>query len=593
MAYSAYDLLPGNLYGSPPLESPSAKDFAILTDSRSITVNKAARISTYSRRDFPRALLYFLVAQIFTGISAFGIYTATTPHYPFVWTHALSGPYLNANSISTIVGAVATLLNALMSYAFVSVTRRWMFITRNRSHTSEEWEAISNKFYLPGILKARRIYWGWCSFAVALGALNITAISAVLVPSTGRASVLVPWAYPSLVDNANSLFFDDVNTDAAQRGLDYNLNNFFPSATFSGLYNGIFNTGKMPVEGFAQPQGTNPYHAGPFIFRTLAGSDGGVVQPLTTVTEVSGCGPTLAVDVSCKTNLGSQSSFNSVDGSLRYHGYCGNGVTALGTTRSGVGAWSQACYGNDSAIVLVDYYLGGDPGMNGQPVTAINCQVKLSEINVETHYDVAGGFFVFGRACGISRELPSRVSLALAQAVSGALVMSPNSGGISSLVNAITNILYGPPESDNGTIDEMLREGFLAAAQAAYSGLGSIRSTGEVPTIYTQADTHARIVFQAYTWSSNAPKAIAFSLVLGLSALFMWTAAFAAINRHIRYDPSNWVETLYIALGSRMDVPPGLCAGNLPKELRKFELNYGITSGTHLAFLSHPAAPDR
>jgi hypothetical protein len=591
----AYHQVPYDPYqASAPLESPSVKAFASYGDPRNAAaspVNDATITPTYSRRDLPRAFLYFLVAQLFTGISAFGIYTATTPTYPFIWTHALSGAYINANTISILVAGVATVLHAWMTYAFVSVTRRWMYVTRDRPHSSDEWEAISNGFYLPGILQSRRIYRGWCSVAIALGALNSVAIAGVLVPSTGGATILAPWTYPTMVDNANSLFFNDATTNNAQRGIDFNLNNFFPAATFAGLYNGVFNTTQMPVEGFAQPQRADPYHSGPFAFRKLAASDGGVVQPLTTVTTVGGCGPTVSVNVSCETNHGSQSSFNSVDGSLSYHGYCGDGVTKIGTTLAGVGAWSQACNSNDPSTVLVDYYIAGDPGMNKQPVSAINCQVKLAEINVDILYDVAEGYFAFGRPCGGARELPSRVSLALAQAVSGALVMSPNSGGISSLVNPIISILYEAPQAGDGTIDEMIREGFLAAAQAAYTGLALARSTGDVPTIYTQASTDAEIAFQAYTWSSNRPKGIAFSLVLAMSALFMWTATFSAINRHIRYDPSNWVQTLYIALGSRMDVPAGLSSGSVPSKLRKFDLNYGIASDTHLAFLPRPAPP--
>jgi hypothetical protein len=141
----------------------------------------------------------------------------------------------------------------------------------------------------------------------------------------------------------------------------------------------------------------------------------------------------------------------------------------------------------------------------------------------------------------------------------------------------------------------MFRQGFGAAGLTAY-----LLISGS-PANVTKPVDPATLTFSAFKWRSSGIKGIAWTVILMFCAVFMITATWSVLVLHIRYDPSDWGQTVCIALGSKLQPPHGSCTGHLgldwwkrrpwmgPKEFGNFDLCYGVESKDHLAFIAQPA----
>jgi hypothetical protein len=178
-----------------------------------------------------------VISGILLGTSIFGFYSHLGKTDMYLRPEALSGRWINTTSISTITAAAGTLMTAIMSYAYVSLCRRWMYATRDQEHKSKEWQAIGDSFYLFSVWNAHHFYWGWCSLAMVLGALVSPALSGTLVPSLADTTVNVSWSYPLLSNHATVLGVNCYHGAAQNSMLVRCINIAAPHSVFAGLYN--------------------------------------------------------------------------------------------------------------------------------------------------------------------------------------------------------------------------------------------------------------------------------------------------------------------------------------------------------------------
>jgi hypothetical protein len=241
--------------------------------------------------------------------------------------------------------------------------------------------------------------------------------------------------------------------------------------------------------------------------------------------------------------------------------------------------------GQLNSSVHVDYFVAGIQSLiyTKKVATTISCQVRLTEPLVETTYWSYNTSFTHGERCGpLNQALPYTLAMGLAEQVGHALIDGDDpTGNVGFMADGIMFAAF-QPQPGYGSLDQIITQSFQAAAQTAYSVIPvALNST----TIRAETSPTPVVVgFNAYVWASNRQRGVVWPVILTLAGLFMLTATWASLAKHIRYDPSDWMQTVCIALGSSMSPPSGSCTGHLDISRRTFNFCYGVESPGHLDF---------
>jgi hypothetical protein len=113
-----------------------------------------------------------------------------------------------------------------------------------------------------------------------------------------------------------------------------------------------------------------------------------------------------------------------------------------------------------------------------------------------------------------------------------------------------------------------------------------------VDSIPTFVRVPAIVRYRAYGWE-HGYKSYAWGGILCLAGTLALFCAALGTRRRLRYNPSDWIQTVLIGLNSRDLVAPGNTdSGALPKKYKLTELQYGrVASGQTAQFtMTAPSA---
>jgi hypothetical protein len=205
-------------------------------------------------------------------------------------------------------------------------------------------------------------------------------------------------------------------------------------------------------------------------------------------------------------------------------------------------------------------------------------------------YLAANNTFSVGASCGnpIAR-LSGPEFLPIATSLIHVLTTTPNANGITSLTEPIIKSLH---QNKPKRIEDMLTAGMTAAAQGVYLAGFPIIQSNEAVTAGDMGgsdneQTSISLVFTGYVWGRGW-KGIAWMTALFVISTFTTImTVFSLVAKRLRYDPGDFAQTVFVALGSRLDPPDNTCTGNIPNKLNNKALRYGPAWGSRRLQFSH------
>lgn len=147
-------------------------------------------------------------------------------------------------------------------------------------------------------------------------------------------------------------------------------------------------------------------------------------------------------------------------------------------------------------------------------------------------------------------------------------------------INTQTVMLYGGGEEETRRLEKAIEAGMSVAAMGLYflaRGSSNEFMATSRPRDYTPTfpRVSAVVQYRAYGWD-NGYKAYAWGAILCISGVLALLSAFLGTKRRLRYDPSDWAQTVMIALNSRdLVAPNNTDTGILPKDYASTEIQYG------------------
>jgi hypothetical protein len=165
---------------------------------------------------------------------------------------------------------------------------------------------------------------------------------------------------------------------------------------------------------------------------------------------------------------------------------------------------------------------------------------------------------------------------------------SPYKNGVQALaVPIVSHISTGNMQR----FEDMLIAGMVAAAQGVYLA-GTPVTEGGAATMDNPVDrvmerTAVRVVYQAYGWARGWRGLISLAGLGAVSIAATILAAFGFVTKRLRFDPSDFAQAVFVALGSRLDPPANTCTGDLPPGTDRQELYYGPAKGSNRLQFSH------
>jgi hypothetical protein len=208
-------------------------------------------------------------------------------------------------------------------------------------------------------------------------------------------------------------------------------------------------------------------------------------------------------------------------------------------------------------------------------------------------YVVAKNHIQLGIACGTATALSVQEMVPMTTSLLYTLRSTPYSDGISSLS---APILSNVGNGNIGPIQDMMVAGMTAAGQAIYlSGLPQSEGGGNFNVSNTVSNTPgvfqttAEVSYRAYQWAYGWKGYAWLAALCALCAIASMVTLQGLFVKRLRFDASDFAQTLFIALGSGFEPPNNTCSGETPSKVNRQHLHYTVL-GDRLVF--RPGMPD-
>jgi hypothetical protein len=141
-------------------------------------------------------------------------------------------------------------------------------------------------------------------------------------------------------------------------------------------------------------------------------------------------------------------------------------------------------------------------------------------------------------------------------------------------------------------IEDMLVAGMTSASQALYlAGLPTTEGGGSnlSDENANRSRTHVNVAYRAYAWGRGRKGLAYFAALCVLATIAIFIGVLSLFLKRLRFDPGDFVQTLFVALGSRLEPPDNTCTGKTPNKLNSTSLRLApAEQSTRIQFTHNP-----
>jgi hypothetical protein len=141
-------------------------------------------------------------------------------------------------------------------------------------------------------------------------------------------------------------------------------------------------------------------------------------------------------------------------------------------------------------------------------------------------------------------------------------------------------------------IEDMLVAGMTSVSQTLYlAGLPTTEGGGSILSNENanRPRTYVNVAYRAYAWGRGRKGLAYFAVLCVLATVAMFIGMLSLFLKRLCFDPGDYVQTLFVALGSRLEPPDNTCAGKTPKKLNGTSLRLApAEQSTQTQFTRNP-----